>query len=66
MNHKNCFEALDRSLKDILQSDNPDIDEKPFGGKIVLLDRDFKQILPIIVGGGGAKIIDASINRSYL
>ena len=66
MNHRNCFEVLDRSLKDILQLDNPDIDEKSFGGKTILLGRDFRQILLVVFRGRRVEKIDASINRSYL
>ncbi|XP_020113189.1 uncharacterized protein LOC109727463 [Ananas comosus] len=46
MNHKNCFEALDRTLKDILELDDSNAGEKMFGGKTVLLGGDFRQILP--------------------
>ena len=45
---KYCYEALDKCLKDVLRfsdSYNPDL---PFGGKVVVLDGDFRQILPII------------------
>uniref|UniRef100_A0A6N2LSJ9 ATP-dependent DNA helicase n=1 Tax=Salix viminalis TaxID=40686 RepID=A0A6N2LSJ9_SALVM len=44
MNHRCCFEALDRSLRDILAHD------QPFGGKTVLLGGDFRQILPVVTG----------------
>ncbi|XP_071714826.1 uncharacterized protein [Rutidosis leptorrhynchoides] len=42
MNNRRCFEALDRSLRDIL--DNNDV---VFGGMSVILGGDFKQTLPI-------------------
>ncbi|XP_020082082.1 uncharacterized protein LOC109705725 [Ananas comosus] len=51
MNHRNCFEALDKSLQDILQTAEEVAEEKLFGGKTVLLGGDFRQILPFIVGG---------------
>ncbi|XP_012832912.1 PREDICTED: ATP-dependent DNA helicase PIF4-like [Erythranthe guttata] len=35
MMHMNCFEALDKTMKSILQVD------KPFGGKVVVLGGDF-------------------------
>ncbi|KAF7835661.1 ATP-dependent DNA helicase pif1 [Senna tora] len=30
--HRYCFEALDRSLRDIMGNNNPECDTKPFGG----------------------------------
>ncbi|XP_076950777.1 uncharacterized protein LOC143623852 [Bidens hawaiensis] len=42
MSNRKCFEALDRSLKDIL-----DNNKDPFGGKSILLGGDFRQTLPI-------------------
>jgi len=41
MAHRNCFEALDRSLRDILRFSNPQSGEKSFGGKTVVLGGDF-------------------------
>ena len=42
MNDRRCFEALDRSLRDILN-----VSEKPLGGKPVMLGGDFRQTLPV-------------------
>ncbi|ONI01896.1 hypothetical protein PRUPE_6G165800 [Prunus persica] len=66
MNHKHCFEALDKSLSDILSHVNPLDNNVPFGGKPLLLGGDFRQILPVIPGGTREEIIDASLNSSYL
>ncbi|KAG5235502.1 ATP-dependent DNA helicase [Salix suchowensis] len=60
MNHRCCFEALDRSLRDILAHD------QPFGGKTVLLGGDFRQILPVVTGGTREDIIHASLSSSPL
>ncbi|XP_015957461.1 uncharacterized protein LOC107481681 [Arachis duranensis] len=38
----------------------------PFGGKIIVLGGDFRQILPVIPKASGAKIVMASINSSIL
>ena len=62
MMSKHCFEALDRSLKDIVGSKT----KKPFGGKVVVFGSDFRQILPVIYGGSRADIVLASLNSSYL
>ena len=55
------LEAMDRTLRDILQK--PDV---PFGGKIVILSGDFKQCLPVVPGQQQAGIVKHAINKSYL
>ncbi|XP_056848871.1 uncharacterized protein LOC130499009 [Raphanus sativus] len=62
MMNKHCFEALDRSLTDIVGKHR----NKPFGGKVVVFGGDFRQILPVINGGGRADIVMATLNSSYL
>ena len=66
MTNKQCFEALDRSLRDILSETNEKASDIPFGGKAVVLGGDPKQILPVIENGSKSQIINASIVRSYL
>ncbi|KAI3836317.1 hypothetical protein MKX03_034312 [Papaver bracteatum] len=61
MVHRNALEAVDTTLKDLM-----DDDEKIFGGKTILLGGDFRQVLPVIRGGTRADIVSASINRSHL
>ena len=51
MTHRNCFEAVDRSLRDILRFTASNNADKPFGGKTIVLGGDFRQILPIIAKG---------------
>ncbi|XP_074323219.1 uncharacterized protein LOC141660159 [Apium graveolens] len=65
MTHKHCFEALDKSMRDILTR-YEDSHSKPFGGLTVVCGGDFRQILPIIPQSERADIIDASLNSSYL
>ncbi|XP_057747753.1 uncharacterized protein LOC130966949 [Arachis stenosperma] len=38
----------------------------PFGGKVVVLGGDFRQVLPVILKGSRAEIVMASINSSVL
>ena len=66
MMKKQCFEAFDRSLRDILQHENPNSFNLPFGGKCVVLGEDFRQILPVIPDGSRSDIVFSSINFSYL
>ncbi|XP_019184634.1 PREDICTED: uncharacterized protein LOC109179586 [Ipomoea nil] len=66
MMHKFCFEALDRSMRDIMRAKNPNSFDMTFGGKTVVLGGDFRQILPVIPKGTRQDIVLASINSSYL
>ena len=51
MMNRFCFEVLDRTLRDIMSSQNKENATKPFGGKVVVLGGDFRQILPVIRKG---------------
>ena len=62
MMSKHCFEALDRSMYDIMGKHRT----KPFGGKVVVFGGDFRQVLPVIHGAGRAEIVLAAVNSSYL
>ncbi|KAL1349215.1 hypothetical protein AAHE18_07G142100 [Arachis hypogaea] len=66
MLNKFCFEALDKCLKDVLRFDRGYILHAPFGGKIVVLGGDFRQILPVIPRGSREKIVHSCINASNL
>ncbi len=41
MMHRRVFEAIDRTLRDLMQLDDAHVTEKIFGGKIVVLGGDF-------------------------
>ncbi|EOA28676.1 hypothetical protein CARUB_v10024900mg [Capsella rubella] len=66
MCHRFAFEALDKSLRDLLSVADPNAASKPFGGKTVLLGSDFRQILPVIPQGTRQETVMATITRSYL
>ena len=66
MTNKQCFEAFDRSLKDIMSEVTQEAVNIPFGGKVVVLGGDPKQILPVVQNGSKSQIINASIIKSYL
>ncbi|XP_057452082.1 uncharacterized protein LOC130743879 [Lotus japonicus] len=61
-----CFEALDRTLNDIMKSHTNVQSGMPFGGKVVVLEGDFRQILSVIQKGSRCDIVDATINSSYM
>jgi len=61
-----CFEAFDRTLKDIMKNIDESNNCKPFGGKVVVLGGDFRKILPVIKKTSRYDIIKASIHYSDL
>lgn len=60
MQHRYCFEAVDRTLRDIRQ------DDSLFGGIPVILGGDFAQIAPVIRHGDRTAIVAASIRQSFI
>ncbi|XP_006279329.2 uncharacterized protein LOC17874456 [Capsella rubella] len=60
MMNKHCFETLDRTLQDIMKCN------RIFGGKVVVLGGNFRQILPVIPEGGRVATVLASIKSSLL
>ncbi|XP_061345413.1 uncharacterized protein LOC133291177 [Gastrolobium bilobum] len=66
MVHRFCFEALYRTLRDVLRISDTSCVDMPFGGKVVVLGGDFRQILPVIPYGSRQDIVHATINSSHL
>ena len=60
MTHRYTFEALDRTLRDIMQKD------KLFGGKTILFGGDFRQVLPVVRKGTREDVVNASLCHSYI
>ncbi|XP_044361853.1 ATP-dependent DNA helicase PIF1-like [Triticum aestivum] len=65
-NHRYCFEALDRTLRDILSEIRQNAENKQFGGITVVLGGDFRQTLPVIHNATKAQILRSCIVNSYL
>ncbi|XP_062099807.1 uncharacterized protein LOC133805653 [Humulus lupulus] len=66
MANKLCFEALDKTLRDILRTRFENSSNKPFGELTIVCGGDFRQILPVVPKGTRADIVDANLNSSYL
>ncbi len=66
MMHRRAFEAIDRTLHDLMQLDDTEATKKIFGGKTVVLGGDFWQILLVVPKGGREDIVSASLPRSHL
>ena len=57
---KTSLESVNHLLQDIMQN------TVPFGGKIVVLGGDFRQILPIVERGSRVDIVNACLKKSVL
>ncbi|KAK6026600.1 hypothetical protein OSTOST_07419 [Ostertagia ostertagi] len=57
---KVALEAVDALLKDIMQVD------APFGGKLIVIGGDFRQILPVVEHGQREDIVEACVLNSFL
>ncbi|XP_048493213.1 uncharacterized protein LOC104903170 [Beta vulgaris subsp. vulgaris] len=63
---KYCFEALDRSLRDIMRFVDRDNLHRPFGGKVMVFGGDIRQILLAVPKRTRQDIVFAIVNSSYL
>ena len=59
MMHKSVYEYLDKVLRNITRVD------ALFGGKVVILGGDFRQIPTVIQKGSRALVCEASLKRAY-
>ncbi|XP_044010215.1 ATP-dependent DNA helicase PIF1-like [Aphidius gifuensis] len=55
-----CIELADRTYRDLTKN------ELPFGGKIMLMGGDFRQLLPVKVNGSRSETVNLSIKFSHL
>ena len=60
MTHRHAFEAVDRTLIDIMQKDCL------FGGKIMLFGGDFRQVLLVVCKGRREDVVDASLCHLFI
>ncbi|CAO4373342.1 unnamed protein product [Caenorhabditis nigoni] len=57
---KNALETMDKVLRDVMENDIP------FGGKVIILGGDFRQVLPVIRRGTRKDQVDGCIKMSCL
>ncbi|XP_074346636.1 ATP-dependent DNA helicase RRM3-like [Apium graveolens] len=66
MQHRHAAESVDRSLRDIMTSLDPERASLPFGGITIIFGGDFRKILPVIPKALRAQVVSASLNISKI
>ncbi|POM60340.1 Helitron helicase-like protein [Phytophthora palmivora] len=61
MMHRACFEAVDRSFRDIMKNEL-----EPFGGKVMVFSGDHRQILPVLKDATRAETLEVCFKSSPL
>ncbi len=56
MAHKHVFEAMNRMLQHVMGAVDPALKDMLFGGKVVVMGGDFRQILPVVPRGTRGQI----------
>jgi ATP-dependent DNA helicase PIF1 len=66
MAHKHVFEAMNRMLHHVMGAIDLALKDMLFGGKVVIMGGDFRQILHVVPRGRRGQIVDASLKRSAI
>jgi ATP-dependent DNA helicase PIF1 len=66
MMNRFCFEAFDRTMRDVMRFEDEANLKRPFGGKVVVLGGDFRQILPVVRKATMGDIIKATVSSSKI
>ena len=66
MTHCHAFEAVDRTLRDVMCASSDPLAHLPFGGKVVVFGGDFRQVLPVVRKSDKAAIMGAALKNSPL
>ncbi|KAL3108761.1 hypothetical protein niasHT_019248 [Heterodera trifolii] len=64
MQHKDVLEYVDRLLRSVAPTDY--LRRIPFAGKVIVLGGDWKQLAPVVPGGGHLDQLNASVKNSHI
>ncbi|KAL3115636.1 hypothetical protein niasHT_016554 [Heterodera trifolii] len=64
MQHKDVLEYVDRLLRSVAPTDY--LRRIPFAGKVIVLEGDWKQLAPVVPGGGHLDQLNASVKNSHI
>ncbi|GKC41290.1 hypothetical protein Tco_1059012 [Tanacetum coccineum] len=62
LQHRHAFEAVDRTLRDVCKHNRAG--NQVFGGKVIVLGGDFRQILLVIPKARRSEIVSSAVNKS--
>jgi len=63
MAHKHVFEVVNCMLQHVMGVVDPALKDMFFGGKVIVMGGDFRQILHVVPRGTRGQIVDASLKR---
>jgi hypothetical protein len=66
MAHKHVFEVVNRMFQHVMGAVDPALKDMLFGGKVVVMGGDFRQLLLVVPRGTRGQIVDASLKRSVI
>lgn len=66
MVHKLGMEEVDRTMRLLMKSVDPGLENVPFGGKLFVFGGDWKQTLPVVKRGSLGESLAATIKTSHL
>ncbi len=66
MAHKHVFQTVNCTLQHVMGAVDPALKDMLFGGKVVVMGGDFRQLLPVVPRGTRGQIVDASFKRSVI
>ncbi len=66
MAHKHVFEAVNCTLQHVMGVVDLALKDILFGGKVLVMGGDFRQLLPVVPQGTRGQIVDVSLKRSAI
>ena len=66
MADKRAVECADALCREIMRHVDPALESVPFGGKLMIFAGDWRQLLPVVVRGGRAQVVNTCMKRSIL
>jgi len=65
MAHKHVFEVVNRTLQHVMGAIDPTLKDMLFGGKVVVMGGDFRQILPVVPQGMRDQIVRVKVRQLH-
>ena len=64
MGHRNVYRVVDALLRDIMGVVDPALEKVPFGGKVMVLAGDWRQLPPVVRHGSRAATVNDTLKMS--